>query len=183
MPRFKAPIALQVVALLTVVYAALYWGSNYLMWGRLFPISKVDPLANPTRVVSWDSTGLYLADGRTVMPAGMTQLPAKSATMDIAIREGVEVAPDGRVFGLVKIWHWCGNDPVRNDLNRTDIAQLLAYHREGTSTLKPQEYAERGFVAMGGGTERGWFQSSHIRMKRIFDSELWSEFESIMDPC
>ena len=30
----------------------------------------------------------------------------------LGTKHGVEVGADGRVFGLVRVWHWCGNDPV-----------------------------------------------------------------------
>ena len=36
-----------------------------------------------------------------------------------ATASGVELAPDGRVYGLVRIHHWCGNDPVQTHIART----------------------------------------------------------------
>lgn len=165
------------LAVASVVLFVLYITPNMLLWGRPFPISKVDKLQDTVRVVTWQPDGLRLSDGRTVMPAGMIELPRESKTIEIATRECVEVAPDGRVFGLVKIWHWCGNDPVRNDLSKTDIAQLLAYHKEGKSSLKPHDYSDRGFVEMGGGSKRGWNMSARTRMRMCFKPEPKEVFD------
>lgn len=168
----KPPVVVRAVMVISVAYAALIIGGNLMLWGTPFAISIVDPLHKPAKVTRWEPNGLYLSDGRVVMPTGMTLLPEGSDTLDIATREGVEVAPDGRVFGLIKLWHWCGNDPVRHHLGKIDIAQLLSYHQEGKSTLKPHRYAERGFKEMGGGSERGWSTSARTQMRMNFDPKF-----------
>ena len=165
------------IATLTV-FVGLYIVPNMLLWGRPFPISHVDQLQSPAKVESWNPRGLQLADGRQVMPFGMVELPNQSKTIEIATKEGVEVAADGRVYGLVKIWHWCGNDAVRYDMSRIDIAQLLAFHREGKSSLKPYKYADASFVRTGGGSNRGWSISSRVSMRMAFDPKLKEIFAS-----
>lgn len=166
--RFLLGLA-QAIGIVAVVLVGAEMTCNMMMWGQPFPSRHVDKLNRPGKVIGWNQDGLALEGGRTVMPAGMTALPAKSYTLKVATRHGVEVASDGRVFGLIKIWHWCGNDPVRYDLSRVDIGQLLAYHREGKSKLKPYEYSDVSFLEAGGGTERGWSTSHRSRMRMMFD--------------
>ena len=164
----KLPLEIRFGLCVLATFLVLYFGNNMFMFGSLVPRSHVDHLNNATNVIRWDEDGLVLTGGRRVIPQGMTKLPKDSATLAIATKEGVEVTPDGRVFGLVKLWHWCGNDAVRYDLSKIDLAQLLAYHHEGQSTLKPYEYSKHSFVETGGGSDHGWSISSFSRMKMMF---------------
>lgn len=120
-------------------------GCNVLYTGWPVPIYQFDVLFQPVQVKGWEPTGLKLSDGRTVMPKGMVSLPPESAALRAATQRGVEVAQDGRIYGLMRFWHTCGNDPVVLDLRRVDIAQLLAFQQEGRSTLKPGWYADGPF--------------------------------------
>lgn len=86
----------------------------------------------PVAVRSWDADALLLSDGRRVRLPDLSQLPAPDLpVLREATRHGVEIGSDGRVWGLIKIWHWCGNDPVRDHLSRVDISRLLIYAGEG----------------------------------------------------
>jgi hypothetical protein len=166
--RFLLGLA-QAIGIVAVVLIVAEVTCNMMLWGQPFPSRRVDKLDHPAKVVGWNPKGLALEDGRRVLPAGMADLPIDSHTLRVATQHGVEVAPDGRVFGLIKIWHWCGNDPVRYDLSRVDIGQLLAYHHEGRSTIKPYEYSDASFQKAGGGSDRGWSSSHRSRMRMMFD--------------
>ncbi len=87
-----------------------------------------DRLASPGRVSWRTSDALMLADGRTVRLPEVATLPPPSSTILLEVtRRGVEVAPDGRVFALVPIYHSCGNDPVRDHLARVDLSRMLLF--------------------------------------------------------
>jgi hypothetical protein len=103
--------------------------NHYLLTGRLFPVDIIETLESPVAVITWGTTGLVLADGSTVPLPGIDALPAESDVLTQTTARGVEITPDGRVIGLVRIHHWCGNDPVREHLIRVDIADLLAYRQ------------------------------------------------------
>jgi hypothetical protein len=91
------------------------------------PTEIIDELHDPQRVKGWNAKGLQLEDGRVVaMPDGVV-LPEKSQLLEAATREGVEIDSAGRIFGLLRIWHWCGNDPTRNHIARIDIARLMEF--------------------------------------------------------
>ncbi|HWD37969.1 MAG TPA: hypothetical protein VG944_03920 [Fimbriimonas sp.] len=143
-------------------------GMNFLLTGSLWPLSHVDRLTNPVQVSGWTEGGLRLADGRIVMPLGMIRLPETSAVLQTLTEHGVQVDSDGRTYGLVRIWHSCGNDPVRYDLSKIDLAQLLAFEREGKSTLKPDLHARASFEKMGGSSSHGWSISDFILMKLVY---------------
>lgn len=91
----------------------------------------VEALDDPVEVLAWAPKGLVLADGREVMPRGMVRLPAESEVLAAAVAAGVEVHADGSVHGLLRIWHWCGNDSVREHIARVDVGYLLAFLGEG----------------------------------------------------
>lgn len=168
----RIPLAIRIGLLSLTTLFVLYCASNMLLFGRVFPVSHVDKLDHPVSVTGWDGDGLVLSDGRHVLPKGMEKLPKDSATLQIATSRGVEVAMDGRIFGLLELWHWCGNDPVKYDLQKIDLAQLLAYHQEGQSYLKPFSHADHSFVESGGGDEHGWSVSRYRRMKMMFDPKF-----------
>lgn len=154
----------------------LFYGSNFLLTGSPIPLWRIDHLADAHDIKGWDRNGLRLDDGRVVMPVGMKELPEKSETIKIATERGVEVSPDGHTYVLVQLWHWCGNDAVRYDLRKLDLAQLLAYHQEGVSTIKPHRYANRSFTKDGGGSSQGWSLSSYAGMKMMFDPKFADVF-------
>jgi hypothetical protein len=96
---------------------------------------RVERLNSPVGVVGWSGSGLQLADGRTVQLPGLAALPVSSPALKEATKRGVEVGEDGRVYGLVRVHHWCGNDPVREHIARVDLALLLLYLGEGTPAV------------------------------------------------
>jgi hypothetical protein len=69
--------------------------------------------------------------GKVRLP-GVPHLPSSLPLLSRLVERGVEVRPDGRVIGLVKIWHWCGSDPVRLHIARVDIANALLYLGHGS---------------------------------------------------
>lgn len=55
--------------------------------------------------------------------------------MSAATVDGIEVRGDGRVYGLVRVHHWCGNDPVVEHYARVDLAHLVLYFEERRRAL------------------------------------------------
>jgi hypothetical protein len=165
-------VCLSVIGMIGVFFYFTPWGMRYLLTGHFFPINRIDNLVNSQTVSGWQEDGLKLSDGRVIMPLGMKKLPKSSESLSIVLKNGVEVASDGKVYGLIKIHHWCGNDPVENDLRKIDIGQLLAFYHEGTSTIKPYQYADDGFVKSGGGSKYGWSISSLVEMRMMFDPKF-----------
>lgn len=109
---------------------------NYMTFGSLWRHSQVDIL-QPKRIVrSWNEQGLLLDDGRRVLPAGMTALPARSDALTAITKRGVQVDADGQVFGLLSLFHTCGNDPVGYDLRKINVAHFLLFYGEGTGTVR-----------------------------------------------
>jgi len=99
---------------------------------------------------------LSLADGRTVQLPGLRSLPRDSAALSEATKRGVQVHADGRVWGLVRVHHWCGNDPVREHIARVDLSDMMTFLRVGepVSTVPEAEFLAR--EPGGTFTEWGW---------------------------
>ena len=115
---------------LGVCSCLVIFGPQWLATGRIFPKSIIEKLESPVAVSAWTRHGLVLGDGRLVSLVGIDELPETSRALAEATRHGVEVGPDGAVIALVRIHHWCGNDPVRKHLARVDIAELLRFYGE-----------------------------------------------------
>jgi hypothetical protein len=81
----------------------------------------------PESVAGYAAHGLTLADGRVIALPDMATLPASSPVLEPMIERGVDVGPDGRVYGLLPIWHGWGNDPIRRHLARVDVARVLEF--------------------------------------------------------
>lgn len=125
-PRFTIAGLMIVTAVVAVVVTVI------MNSGRRRVIECLD---TPVEVSSWSGASLTLSDGRTVPLPDVRGLPVKSEILKAATRRGVEVADDGRIYCLVRVWHWCGNDPVAEQIARVDLSHLLIYVEEVESTL------------------------------------------------
>ena len=130
--------------------------------GWIFPTTRDEQLNNPLRVVGWTEKGLQLSNGKIVMPLGMTKLPNDSKALEEVTRRGVEVLHNGKTTGLIKVWHWCGNDSMRHDVQRVDVAKFLAYLGEGSSVYRFERPAESFSYRPGS----GWNISHWASMNR-----------------
>jgi hypothetical protein len=91
----------------------------------------VEELDSAVAITGWSNQGLILADGQTVKLPEIQVLPLSSAALSEATKRGVELGRDGRVIGLVRVHHWCGNDPMREHIARVDLSYLLAFVGQG----------------------------------------------------
>ncbi len=112
--------------------------------GRLWPLRVVEELDSPVAVTAWGKEGLYLRDGRLVRLPGIAKLPETSEALSRATGRGVQVTPEGRVLGQVRVCHTCGNDPVREHWARVDLAHVLMYLHEGRYESLPDHLSRLG---------------------------------------
>ena len=173
--RLFRRVTLGVLGAIIVVALAVYaWPriAHYQLTGRWSPISKVDTLHSPVAVTGWSEDGLSLADARIVQLPGFRKLPRVSDALREVTKRGTEIAADGRVYGLVRVHHWCGNDPVREHIARVDVADMLMYLREGEWSTAPStetlEFASRR--SRGRFSEWGWNVSEFTSFK------IWTQF-------
>lgn len=136
------------------------------------PRDEIEVLANPILVQSWNEQGILLQNGSRVQLTGFKSLPRESFALEAATERGVELNSDGRVVGLVKVWHWCGNDPVRKHVARVDLAKLLAFLGEG-ETFRPVKRAKETttFDANSYDSEFGWNISDYLTFKYSHEAE------------
>lgn len=137
--------------MLVVAFVAIVMG--YVASHRI-----IEVLRSPVEVTGWTKSGLVLADGRTIRLPGIKALPATSVGLLQAVRRGVELGRDGRVYGLVRVHHWCGNDPVRVHIARVDLSYLLAFVGEGqlANSLDPDLQVRMAQQPGGRFTRYGW---------------------------
>lgn len=149
------------------------WINYYLLTKRIVPIKKIDTLHNAVAVTGWCSNGLNLADGRIAQLPGIRSLPSESDTLMEATKRGVEVGADGRIWGLVRIHHWCGNDPVREHIARIDLSDMMTFLRVG-EPVAPVLEAESLITEPGGSfTEYGW------RVGEFYRFQSWQSFKHL----
>jgi hypothetical protein len=132
--RFRLKLVIAILAsaaFATSLVLAWPYIEYYQLTGSFTPIQKIETLHSPIQVVGWSAQGLRLADSRVIQLPGFCELPATSDVLTEATGRGVELSPDGRVFALVRINHWCGNDPVRVHVVRVDLADMLTFLGEG----------------------------------------------------
>ena len=127
----------------------------------------IDELQSPVGVAGWSDTALLLADGRAVGLPGIQELPGSSVGLAQAIRRGVELSPDGRVYGLVRVHHWCGNDPVREHIARVDLSYLLMFVGEGKTAgqIKPDLRLMIAQKPGGRFSKWGWEYSEYLQFR------------------
>lgn len=129
-----------------------------------FGRQRVQPaLERPTPVEGIDDSGLVLRDGRRVAWGFEVPNAAQSRALQAAVAQGVEVTPDGRAIGLVRIHHWCGNDNIRLHWERVDVRALLEF-------LPRAHFANPRFAG-----DLAW--SNPLFGKHGWRVESWREFE------
>lgn len=143
-------------------------GQFYSLTGSLWPKSHIESLCDPIAVKGWTDEGLLLADGRTVSLPGIRRLPKTSVALSRAVKDGVEIQADGQVVGLLKVWHWCGNDPMKNDVRRIPIGPLLCYLREGEPTKPVHDDDMEPMSSNGGFSDHGWSVSEYVGFAHFF---------------
>ena len=165
MPQ-KTSILLAAVVVL-VVGVAFPW--------RFVSFDKIETLQNPVAVDGWTPECLSLADGRTVHLPGLRSLPSQSAALTEATKRGVEVAPDGRVWGLVRVHHWCGNDRVREHIARVDLSEMMTFLRVGEPVASVPKAEPLPPQAGGTFSKSGW------TIGEFLDFRAWQRIKSSND--
>jgi hypothetical protein len=93
-----------------------------------FGRQRVQPaLERPAPVERIEDGGLVLRDGRRIEWGFEVPHAAQVRALQAAVAQGVELTPDGRAIGLVRIHHWCGNDSIRLHWERVDVRALLEF--------------------------------------------------------
>lgn len=162
--RRKATIICVSIAVLSVMALVTKPRIDFfILTGHFFPVHKIETLGNPIAVKGWTGAGLLLTDGRTISFPGIHSLPNVSPALTAMTERGVEMAPNGHVFGLVRIHHWCGNDPVRLHIARVDLSEAMMFLRVGQTDAPVPESASAAREAGGRFSERGWNISEYSR--------------------
>jgi hypothetical protein len=103
---------------------------NFFTTGHLAPIRIIETLNNPIPVDGWDADGLILSSGARLILPNVAHLKPGGVPLDEFLKNGVEQS-NGRVYGIVKVWHWCGNDSCREHYARIDIGYLIEFCSAG----------------------------------------------------
>jgi hypothetical protein len=129
-----------------------------------FGRQRVQPtLDRPVAVEHVEDSGLVLRDGRRIAWGFDVPNAAKLRALQTALGQDVEVTPDGRAIGLVRIHHWCGNDSIRLHWERVDVRALLEF-------LPQAHFANPRFAG-----DLAW--SNPLFGKHGWRVESWREFE------
>ena len=136
-------------------------------------MGEVESLQAPVALIGWTDAGLQTTDGRTIPVPGIEHLPADSLALAEATKRGVEIAPDGRLICLIRIFHWCGNDPITADIRRVDLSDMLTYLRVGEPVSPVPNPV---LLAREPG---GWFHSdSGWSISDYFGFQIWQSEKS-----
>lgn len=96
-----------------VLYPVLVIGViNLVLTGTPVPLWHLESLDNPVEVNLITDEHLILVDGQKLSLPHISEIPADDRLFQASIEDGVEVDPEGNVFGLVWIDRNCGNDPT-----------------------------------------------------------------------
>jgi hypothetical protein len=114
------------LGLLALVVATLIVLGPF-VWFRMHERSIVEELRDPVPVERVEAEGPLLADGTRWRWPQEPLAQAHTALVERFLEHGIEVSSEGRAIGLIRIHHWCGNDPIGQHVARVDLSDLLAY--------------------------------------------------------
>lgn len=161
---FKITVSVSLLAVLGVGLLSLLVPYSQVS-REYWPEGHSDALDTPVTVVGFDATGLTLAGGRRLIVPGYKSLTGAGSLIEATTEKGVEITPDGKIFGLLKIWHWCGNDPVRYHYARVNLADLLRYFDKGEPIEKKTSPARLVPFREFEYTESGWSISEWMHFR------------------
>ena len=118
----------KVVVISVVMLLACVAGSMLLPFVGIFRHEgHAETLQAPRQIRQITPEGLILENGALLKIPYVQSIPTNLPVLLAATQRGVEVEPSGQVIGLIKVWHWCGNDPVLSHLGRVDLTGLLLF--------------------------------------------------------
>ena len=118
------PLKFSVVLTLTLLVGAI----GFFVWPFVGPFrheGHAETLQTPRQIRQITPEGLILENGTLLKIPYVQSIPTNLPVLLAATQRGVEVEPSGQVIGLIKVWHWCGNDPVLSHRGRVDLTGLL----------------------------------------------------------
>jgi hypothetical protein len=118
------------ITVIVVTLGSAMWLYQHI---RNRPIDILERLNDPRRLVTWTDSSLKLSGGVVVPLPEVRGIQWNSPVLYDLSANGIEVC-DGHAYGLVRIWHWCGNDRVRTHIARVDVAQLLLFTQDVQAT-------------------------------------------------
>lgn len=114
---------------------------HFAITGSPIPLWHLEKLTNPVHVRAISATALVVTDGREIGLPFIKELPKDDLLFRAAVQNGVEVDTNGRVYGLLWMERYCGNDAVYWRREKIDLSELAgAIHPRGLdeSQLHPE---------------------------------------------
>jgi hypothetical protein len=161
-------------------------GCHTLMTGSPIPLWSIETLDVPLPVSATTENHLVLQDGRTVTLPFIKRIPHENPLFKSAISNGIEVASDGEVYGLMWSDRFCGNDPVawrRLRVNLSNLAGALQPESLDAASVHPEtisflaEYKRINLAEMPWSHDRGhltmWDGMKMRSIRRAIDD--WAE--------
>jgi len=102
-------------------------GCHMLLTGSPIPLWYSERLDHPVVVKDVTAKTLILADDRSVALPFIRRLPVNDPVFLKALKHGVEVGQDGEVFGLIRDYRTCGNDPFVWRERRINLSDLVGF--------------------------------------------------------
>ena len=116
-------LILKCCAKLLLVLLVCFMALHFLMTCSPVPLFHIERLRNARRVVEFGGDAMLLANRQRITLPHINGIPTNEIFRTVVSKYGVEVDDaTGRVYGLIKVHHWCGNDPVRYDRRRIDLS-------------------------------------------------------------
>ena len=96
---------------------------HYVATGRLISMVSISFLANRVHVEGVRGNALVLQNGDVCVLPHVAYVPTNCVVM-AALKKGVAIDESGEILALLKIDHWCGNDPVVYHIEKVNLSAL-----------------------------------------------------------
>ena len=112
----------------------------------------IEHLAHPVEASLVEGAGsLALSDGRRIRLHNQPFSELEKSVLAVALRDGLEMDSDGRIWVIMPIHHWCGNDPVDLHKAKVELHDLLAcVEADGAFLYSPNGWNKSQYYACCG---------------------------------
>lgn len=155
---------------LLIVLILVPFAGHFMLTGSPVPWWHIEKLNAPLPVRTVTETSLVLEDGREVHLPFIKELPKDAPLIRAAIRDGVEINANGRVYGLLEHGDRLCGDPVWWARTRFDLSEL-------SGMLNPEGLDEDRFYS---GVKEDLCNFRYVRNPDVLDPSDHEKYSTSM---
>lgn len=147
-------------------------GIHFILTGCPIPLFHIEQIDKPLHVEGVRKNQFLCSNGNPVSLPHVFYIPT-NRVFQIAVQDGIEISPDGSVYGRIKLWYHLEPTPWWYDVRKINLSALALLIDPNCSTLLKEqlvsseyiEYVDQKSITANHYSTHGWpFQNYYIAL-------------------